>query len=84
MYMTQEGKIYLKQLNISLILILLIGLTNLASSQELHQLTTRQITQPTIIEQLPIVQTQTEQTRSSHALPSEEQSWRSISHCPTT
>ncbi|MHA1976594.1 MAG: ABC transporter substrate-binding protein [Candidatus Hodarchaeales archaeon] len=61
----------MKQLNIFLILILLIGLTNVSSSQELHQLTTRQITQPTIIEQQPIVKTKTEQTRSSHALPSE-------------
>ncbi|MHA2344980.1 MAG: hypothetical protein ACXADW_24300, partial [Candidatus Hodarchaeales archaeon] len=58
----------MKQLNIFLILILLIGLTNLASRQELLQMSTR-YTQPNLNEQQPIVQTKTEQTKSTHALP---------------
>ena len=66
----------LKHLNLLLILILLIGLTNLAVNQELrlnleNQLATKQMAHPNINEQLPIVQTKTEQTKSNHALPSE-------------
>ena len=66
----------LKQLNILLTFILLIGLTCWPVGRELqlnieNQLSPKQIAQPSINGQLPIIRTKIEQIESSHALPSE-------------